>query len=532
MIKTDFNFRRRWLAAWADQSGFRRSWCFLCAVFVAVCALSSVAFAGVDIIVGIDNSGSMRHNDPAGLMPVGLRGLANRLENGSRLAVLLFDTKSRLVMPLTAVDDSAFSTRVEAAIQAVDYRGRLTDTPGAIEEALYELRERGRQGSPRVILLITDGFVDVGTAEGSRDRARWLTTDLVKEAQRQHVAIFGLAFTNNADFALIQSISQGTGGLYFRATTAEDLAGVFQRIDQTLKQLSARPDPLPLASVPKALVPSRRIPLFWLVAAPLVALVSVAALWWLMSYRASPSIAATLQDVGQHSLQAAYPLNKRVIRVGGVRRPSWTIRNDIVLPYPTISRQHAEIWFTAEGFVLYALPDTTNHSYVNGRRLVKGSQLAVTNGDALRFDAYEFRFLGGRVPADGTRGKKNNRKTQVAEALDLDEPGGRVPDRVRADLGPRDDAAVPSPEHSAKKKPQGQGPTLRKPAASSGGCPVCGQPVPSDQLEMWGDHRICPECRVHILSTASPEEVQHILLRLDTEESQRTLIRPKDDSGV
>lgn len=513
-MKLALQMRRLRLSACPIQSAF-------CALFVAICVVSPLATAAVDMVVAIDNSGSMRQNDPAGLVPIAVRELASRFSGESRLGILLFDTKSSLVMPLTVSRDPAYSTRVRDALKALDYRGRLTDTPGAVEQALYELRERGRKDSPHVILVITDGFVDVGTDQRSRDRTRWLTGDLVGEAQREHVAIFGVAFTSNADFELIQSISQTTGGLYFRAPTAEDLAGVFQRIEQKLIETSRQVLPQPPAGITKSPLPAGGVPLFWLVVAPSVALMFIVVIWRLQTYRTSPPIAATLQDVGQHSLQAAYPL-KRVTRVGSVRGPRWAARNDIVLPYPTISRRHAEIRFSADGFVLCALPNTTNYSYVNGRRLVKGSQVAVTNGDVLRFDAYEFRFLGGRVPVGGLSGRRSSRKTQLAD-------GGGV--------GDVDDFALPknppvSPAGSTGEKPAGTGQTLKKPAVDRGCCPVCGEPVPPERLEMWGTHRICPECRVHILSTASPEEVQHILARLDAETPQKTLIKPGEPSGV
>ena len=45
-----------------------------------------------------------------------------------------------------------------------------------------------------------------------------------------------LAFTEAADFQLIQSISQQTSGKYFRVLAAEDLQNVFIEIDEIINQ--------------------------------------------------------------------------------------------------------------------------------------------------------------------------------------------------------------------------------------------------------------------------------------------------------
>ena len=79
-----------------------------------------------------------------------MREFLDRLEGDNRVAILLFDQKTRLMMPLTPLTEA---TRPDflLSLDKVDYRGLLTDSPAAIERAIYELKVNGRPDADKSI---------------------------------------------------------------------------------------------------------------------------------------------------------------------------------------------------------------------------------------------------------------------------------------------------------------------------------------------------------------------------------------------
>ena len=62
----------------------------------------------------------------------------------------------------------------------------------------------------------------------------WMREELAADAADSGIRMFSIAFTENADFFLIQSLAKRTGGEYFRALTPDDLAGVFGSVQAAL----------------------------------------------------------------------------------------------------------------------------------------------------------------------------------------------------------------------------------------------------------------------------------------------------------
>jgi hypothetical protein len=58
---------------------------------------------------------------------------------------------------------------------------------------------------------------------------------LAPNAKQLGIRIFGIAFTEEADFQLMQSLAQSTDGEYFRVLLAADIDGVFQQISHRLR---------------------------------------------------------------------------------------------------------------------------------------------------------------------------------------------------------------------------------------------------------------------------------------------------------
>ncbi len=190
----------------------------------------------------LDNSGSMIKNDPNFLTHQAVTEFVNRLTGDIRVGIVIFDQNISLAVPLTPITEASRTT-ILASLNQVDFRGLFTDSPAAMERAIYELKTMGRQDAQKRIIFMTDGIVDTGDKLRDIEKARWLREDLAQEAEAAGVRIYGIAFTEHADFHLIQRLARNTHGEYFRAFKPEDISQVFSRITSTFGE-PALPEPV------------------------------------------------------------------------------------------------------------------------------------------------------------------------------------------------------------------------------------------------------------------------------------------------
>jgi hypothetical protein len=197
-----------------------------------------------DIVLVLDNSGSMKENDPAFLTKAAAKELVRRASAGTHAAVVIFDSTARLVAPLTPLSEKQAGT-ILARLDQIDYRGLLTDIPAAMERAVYELKLNSRPEATKSVIFLTDGIVDTGDPAKDLYAANWLRQELAADAARQEIKFFGIALGEKADFHLLQSLALTTKGDYFRAREAEEVRRVFDRIRRLVAPAVSEPSPNP-----------------------------------------------------------------------------------------------------------------------------------------------------------------------------------------------------------------------------------------------------------------------------------------------
>lgn len=184
----------------------------------------------VDVFFVVDNSGSMKKNDPGFITREVVKDFSAALSGDSRVGMIIFDSEARLIEPLTSLETPTQRGRFEASLQSVDFTGAYTNSPAGIERALYELKTKGRPKARKAVIFLTDGIIDTGDVVHDREQSRWLRDDLASESREAGVRIFGIAFTESADVQLIQTLALKTNGDYFRAYRVEDIPGVLRKI--------------------------------------------------------------------------------------------------------------------------------------------------------------------------------------------------------------------------------------------------------------------------------------------------------------
>ncbi len=204
--------------------------------------------SGRDLMLAVDLSGSMRVED----MQVG-NNLVRRVDavkavgadfigrrQGDRVGLILFGSNAYVQSPLT-FDVATVQQFLRDA--QIGFAGQETAIGDAIGLAVKRLRERPAQS--RVLVLLTDGQ-DTASTIGTMDAARLaqglgirVYTIGIGADQLALPGIFGSSFgsrrinpSSDMDEAALQEIAGMTGGRYFRARDPQELAGIYQLLDE------------------------------------------------------------------------------------------------------------------------------------------------------------------------------------------------------------------------------------------------------------------------------------------------------------
>jgi len=207
-----------------------------------------------DIVLALDNSGSMRQNDPAAFTRQAVAAFVGQMDPDTHIGMVLFDSDAREVLPLTRLGDTTADV-LNQKLDLLDYRGRRTNLAAALERAIYSLKQQGRTGASRSVVFLTDGVIDMGDGAKDRDSSRWLRDELAADAAEQGIAIFSIALGTKADVLLLHALAQKTDGDYFRAERAEDLAAVLDKIESALLSRATSPSITPKVAEEPASAP-------------------------------------------------------------------------------------------------------------------------------------------------------------------------------------------------------------------------------------------------------------------------------------
>ncbi|MEC7876262.1 MAG: VWA domain-containing protein [Pseudomonadota bacterium] len=395
----------------------------------------------IDVMLVLDNSGSMKKNDPKFLVTEAIKEFIGQKNENTRVGIIIFDGKVQLKVPLTA---ASFANRetILNSIRDINYKGQYTDFPAAVERAIYELKDNGRVDALRSIIFMTDGIVDTGDVNRDLEKSKWMREDLAADAADNEIKVFGIAFTEAADFQLIQSISQQTQGEYFRVLVAEDLKNVFQQINEAINKeiessintvigqvtsdgvvsgnintigVSKLPDSDEesiatikprIEAVEQALdsldalenlgepIPFPTI----LFMAALVLVLLLATLFFLITQRKGfskvvkdePFQEAYLNDLQGKTEKQAHMLDERPKMIGRVAAKDTEHMDYIVVNESTISRRHALIEYKDYSFWIID-QGSSNGTFINNERIK--NEVRLKHGDKIRLHNYEFEFI-------------------------------------------------------------------------------------------------------------------------------------------
>ncbi len=187
------------------------------------------AAAVYDFRVVIDVSGSMKKTDPQNLRVPALKLINGLIPSGSRAGVWIFGKYVDMAVKWGEVNDR-WRQQADLGADKIHSNALLTN----IESALARARvgwDKPDPGRKRILLLLTDGKVDVSKdpAKNEKSRNQVLTTSL-QALKKAGAEVHSIALSDATDEVLLKQLALETGGSFAIARTASELQKVFYRM--------------------------------------------------------------------------------------------------------------------------------------------------------------------------------------------------------------------------------------------------------------------------------------------------------------
>lgn len=214
--------------------------------YVATCLQSARSLSALFLF---DQSGSLDGSDPNGIRYDGLKVGLQRLSRVSRpdgadvaieVAVSAFDdnyNKARDVVEWTRINqgnNDDVTKTIDEVIKKAEERTRPdggTNFTAAMKGAFDDLKDRGSQGTCRVVFWFTDGADNVGTV--SNDPCR-VDTGLIDQMRREGIVIVGLQLgPPTDDLRAISTSTSPTVGCGRKPIPSDWAGGVYIQADDS-----------------------------------------------------------------------------------------------------------------------------------------------------------------------------------------------------------------------------------------------------------------------------------------------------------
>ena len=194
---------------------------------------------GLDIVLAVDTSGSMRAEDfSLGMQPVNrlqvAKGVMSKFIQGrpnDRIGVVVFGEEAFTHVPLTLDHDTLLDIMDQVTIGVAGAQGTAIGSAIAISAK----RLKDLEAPDRLIIMLTDGRNNagrIGPLEAAQAAAALdITVYTIGVGAQQRPTPFGV-MRDGLDEDGLTRIAEITGGQYFRATDADSLENIYATIDE------------------------------------------------------------------------------------------------------------------------------------------------------------------------------------------------------------------------------------------------------------------------------------------------------------
>jgi Mg-chelatase subunit ChlD len=182
--------------------------------FDPVLAWSAEASKALRIIILFDVSGSMRHNDPQRLSVAAAQLFVDLAQPQDAVGLVSFSDRGIPLVPLRTLAEPTNRTLLHTRLRTLKFTGQTTDLAAALEAGLAGLPPDPDKAHRDLVLLLTDGQLDLGPRRRSEEPAllTHIRQVILPQYRQRGIGLHTIAFTAEADQAFLQEITQATGG--------------------------------------------------------------------------------------------------------------------------------------------------------------------------------------------------------------------------------------------------------------------------------------------------------------------------------
>jgi Mg-chelatase subunit ChlD len=186
----------------------------------------------IDVVLVIDNSGSMDDNDPSGMRISAAKLFANLAAVGDQIGVVSMGERdsTTTLLSLSTIDDfTQFGWDRLKTIKAPDELASYTYMGEALDLASQVMDNAAKRNRERAVIFLTDGLPTYLDEDRAAQEAKQVAA--VEKLRNDGVKIFPIALGPAADRDwLHHALAVPTGGRVWPADNADQLLGVYTTI--------------------------------------------------------------------------------------------------------------------------------------------------------------------------------------------------------------------------------------------------------------------------------------------------------------
>ncbi|MET0534690.1 MAG: vWA domain-containing protein [Steroidobacter sp.] len=186
----------------------------------------------VQALIVFDVSGSMRQSDPNALSVAAAQLFGNLSGPGDAVGLAAFSDRADLLIPIGSSEDASAKEALQRSLKKLVFNGQTTDLAAALEAGLAAFRDQEDKSHRRLVLLLTDGALDLGKNREEQEAAARtrILNSLLPEYHRRDISLYTIAFTSAADRGLLKEMSEASAGESRFVGDAQTLHQAFSQI--------------------------------------------------------------------------------------------------------------------------------------------------------------------------------------------------------------------------------------------------------------------------------------------------------------
>ncbi|UNK19526.1 VWA domain-containing protein [Paenibacillus sp. N3/727] len=173
-----------------------------------------------NIVLAIDNSGSMEETDPNQDRYKAAKRMIEEMDSDKQVAVFVFNDNVDLLQPFVQLENQDVKNQLFAKIDAIQPTQGGTDIGLSLSEAMKHIKDHQDTERGTMVVLLSDGFSEVDT------------NAMLADYKAQHIGVhtIGLSQVDAQGSGLLRQIAEETGGQYYDVSDANELSFVFEKI--------------------------------------------------------------------------------------------------------------------------------------------------------------------------------------------------------------------------------------------------------------------------------------------------------------